>query len=223
MSAADPHARAQVLLLAAHQLELEPLAATLGATLDRELAGRRVTAVAVGVGMTLAGAGAMRALLQWRPEQAILLGSYGIYPGRGELVPGRLLVPTELCALDASVLAGHAAFPEPMPTSVVTDAGLQTALCALCSDALSGALGTTLAITTDDALAAELGQRSGCAGENLEALAVGLACKSAGVPFAAVLGCTNEVGARGRRQWREHHALAAQTSTACVVRWLLGG
>jgi len=213
-----------VLLVAAHRLELEPLSSRLGPALQGELGGRRVAAMAVGVGMTAAGAGTANALHEHHPAAAMLLGSYGVYPGCGELEPGRLLVPTEVRAVDAAVLRAEAAFPEPMPVTVATSAELRDALVRSADGApLQAALATTLAITTSDALATELGARSGCVGENLEALAVGLACRAANIPFACVMACTNRVGSEGRSQWRQHHALAAQTSCACVVRWLGAG
>jgi len=212
-----------VLLVAAHRLELEPLVARLGPALQGELGSRRVAAVAVGVGMTAAGAGAANALREHRPAAAVLLGSYGVYPGHGELEPGRLLVPAEVRAVDAAVLRAEAAFPEPMPVSVTSDVELREALARSAGGAaLQAVLATTLAITTSDALAIEIGARSGCLGENLEALAVGVACHAASVPFACVVACTNRVGSEGRNQWRQHHALAAQSSCACVVQWLLG-
>ena len=83
-------------------------------------------------------------------------------------------------------------------------------------------LATTLGITTEDALARELGLRSGCEGENLEALAVAHACALARVPFGAVLGCTNQVGSQGRVQWAHHRALAARASAELVLGWLAG-
>jgi nucleoside phosphorylase len=217
------HGAPELLLLAAHPLELEGLEPELTAQLRTARSALRVAALEVGVGMTAAGAGAMRHLLAHRPRAAILLGSYGQYPDAGSFEPGRLLAPTELRALDAAALAGKAAFPAPMPIALLTDGALRAALCGDGQSVLQAALGTTLAITTDDALARALGRASGCVGENLEALAIGLACQSAGVRFAALLGCTNQVGSQGREQWRMHHATAARACAQRVLRWLAAG
>jgi nucleoside phosphorylase len=125
--------------------------------------------------------------------------------------------------LDSAVLQNRAAFPAPMPTSLEPDAALGRALASAGEHVMRGTLATTLGITTDDALARALTQSSGCAAENLEAFAVGLACQTLGVAFGAVLGCTNEVGAQGRRQWAEHRTLAARTSAELILEWLAAG
>jgi nucleoside phosphorylase len=214
---------ADVLLLAAHPLELEPLTATLGASLRARLHDLEIAAAAVGVGLVAAGGGTARALRDHAPLAAVLLGSYGVYPGRGVLEPARLFVPSRLRAIDSAERTGRAAFPEVMPVEIEADAVLCAALVADDPAIERGALATTLAITTDDSLASELGALSGCQGENLEAAAVALACRAAGVGFAAVLACTNQVGSRGRAQWVEHRAAAAHASAQLVLAWLSRG
>jgi nucleoside phosphorylase len=178
-----------------------------------------VAAVDVGVGLAAAGAGAARALLAHMPRAALLLGSYGAYPGYA-FTPGHLLVPSRLCAIDAAELSGKAAFPAAMAGALEPDAALANSLAAAAEQVTRGALATTLAITTDDELARELGGRSGCEGENLEALAVAHACARARVPFCALLACTNQVGSQGRSQWAQHRALAARVTSELVLRWL---
>jgi nucleoside phosphorylase len=213
-----------VLIMAAHALELECFVTSPGASSEFfEVAGCTLRAVEVGVGLPLAGAGAMRALLQTRARAAVLVGSCGLYADRAVLEPGQVLIPTNVRAVDAATLAGQAAFPAPMPNVLEPDPALTAGLVAAGRDTLRGALATTLAITTDDALAARLARESSCLAENLEALAVALACRAAGVAFTAVLGVTNQVGASGREQWRKHHARAAQTTFERVVAWLQSG
>jgi len=208
-----------LLLLAAHSLELEPLAQALGPELRGRVHDSRVAAVAIGVGLTEAGAGAARALLAHGPRAALLLGSYGAYPGQ-PFTPGRLLVPSRICAVDAGALAGKAAIPAAMTAELEPDVALASALTAAAEPIRRGALATTLAITTDDELAREIALRSGCEGENLEALAVAHACAVAGIPFCALLACTNQVGSQGRTQWAQHRTLAAQNTAELVLRWL---
>jgi len=214
---------ADVLLLAAHPLELEPLASAFGARWRARLHGLDVAAATVGVGLHAAGGGAARAVIEHAPRAVVLIGSYGLYPGHGELHATRLLVPARVCAVDAAERTGKAAFPSAMTVEVTTDAALSEGLVASAEAAERGALATTLAITTDDALAEELATRSGCHGENLEALAIALACGAAGVPFAAVLACTNQVGARGRAQWVTHRSAAAGATVQLVRAWLARG
>jgi nucleoside phosphorylase len=214
---------ADVLLVAAHPLELEPFAAVLGAGFCARIHELEILAADVGVGLAAAGGGTARRLAEHAPRAAVLVGSYGAYPGRAAFDPGRVLVPARLRAVDAAERAGKAAFPEAMPAAFAPDPALCAALAASGGDVERGALATTLGITTDDALARELAARSGCQGENLEALAVGLACKGAGVVFAAVLGCTNEVGSHGRAQWLQHRTTAARATAKLVLDWLTRG
>jgi nucleoside phosphorylase len=214
---------ADVLLLAAHPLELEPFADALGAELRARLYDLELAAAAVGVGLAAAGGGAARSLCEHAPRAAVLIGSYGVYPGHGALAAACLLVPARVRAIDSAERAGKAAFPAAMAAEVEADATLCDALAASGEAIERGVVATTLGITTDDALARELGARSGCHGENLEALAVALACRAAGIAFAAVLACTNEVGAHGRAQWAQHRAAAADATAALVLRWLARG
>jgi nucleoside phosphorylase len=216
-------ARTDLVIAVAHPLELAGFGAVLGADLRGVLHGVRVAAAAVGVGMAAAGAGTLQALLVERPRALILAGSCGVYPRGEALTPDRLFVPTAVMCVDSAVLQHKAAFPAPMPTALEPDGALGDALTRAGEQVMRGALATTLSITTDDALARELAQASGCIAENLEALAVGLACQMLGVTFGAVLGCTNEVGAQGRAQWAAHHALAARTTAALILDWLAAG
>lgn len=213
-----------LLILAAHPIELAGLSAALGDRLRGHVQDVSVAATDVGVGLTLAGAGAMRRLLEERPRQVIIVGSFGRYPDGCALAPGQLLIPSTFRLIDAAVLAGHAAFPAPMPVTAQPDSALSDALAdSADNNVLRGAVATTLAITGDDALAQQLGARSDCIAENLEAMAIGLACSAVGVPWTAVLGCTNTVGAQGRAQWAANHELAASSTSAHLLAWLSAG
>ncbi len=214
---ADP---VDVLLLAAHPLELAPFAKAWGPALRAEIAGLRVAGASVGVGAFAAGAGAARAILLERPRAALLVGSYGLYPGRGPFESLRLLIPSRIRAVDSATLAGKAAVPDVMRIVAEPQRDLAEALAQRAPEAARGELATTAAITTDDALAEELARASGCDAENLEALAVALACEDQGVPFAAVLACTNEVGSRGRSQWVQWKDGAAAATSRLVLAWL---
>src|SRR5690349_10167861 len=95
-----------VLLLAAHPLELEPFAAVLGGPDQRaEIGGRTLVATSVGVGAFAAGSGTARALAALRPRAAVLVGSYGLYPDHGAFEPGQLLIPSCVRAVDGAALA----------------------------------------------------------------------------------------------------------------------
>jgi nucleoside phosphorylase len=82
---------------------------------------------------------------------------------------------------------------------------------------------TTLAITVDDAAAARIAKSADADVEHLEAQGVAAACAVRGVPFAAVLGVANLVGALGREQWRTHHRHAERVAGERVLQWLREG
>jgi len=176
-----------------------------------------VTARAVGVGLPMAAVGATTHIAELRPRAVVLVGTCGAYPG-SRLAIGDVVSPRQLRLIDASVVAGTAQFPEPM--SVVSDshsgiaAGLEKA------GALPEDVGTTLAITVDDATAMRIAQATGAGAEHLEAHGVATSCAAHGVPFAAALGVANIVGARGREDWRVNHRSAAEAATKIVLRWL---
>jgi futalosine hydrolase len=210
-----------VLVVAAHPVELAPLRAALAGDAGARGA-LRVGTQAVGVGLAVAGAGTARALQSAPARAVVLLGSFGAYPG-SPLRIGSLLSPRDTRLIDEALVTDRAAAPQAMPVQARADAALQQGLGRAAgiasSGATSGTLATTAFITTDDALAATLA-RSGCVGENLEAVAVGLACQACGVPWAALLACTNEVGARGRTQWLAEHTRAAAQVCAALLAWL---
>ena len=207
-----PASITDVLVLAAHAVELEGLASLLGT--------RRVACASVGVGLTAAGAGAMKALLEHAPRAVVLIGSFGRYPSSAVGgTPDDAYVAERVRLVDAAVAQKKGAFPAPMPTEVLLDRSLSIALERHGAKPMP-ALGTTLSITTDDELARALGEGTGCDGENLEALAVAQACAIEHVPCAVLVACTNEVGSRGRADWLAHHAEAAR-STARVLEAFL--
>jgi nucleoside phosphorylase len=179
-----------------------------------ELAG--IPGEILGVGAVEAALGAARVLAARTPECLILLGSCGAYASAG-LSIGEVVVARRAVLACPAVAEQRAAFPDPIPrrapstnhtTRVLTPRGLREVTVA-----------TTLGITIDDALAASLARETGADVENLEAFAVARACELAEVSFAAILGVTNRVGARGRDEWRAHRAEIAER--VCAIARLL--
>jgi nucleoside phosphorylase len=205
-----PQTPVDILLLAAHAPEFVGLRAHLGDQLCANLRGLTVIAKTIGVGMAVAGAGAANRIQQLSPRAVVLLGSCGIYPCGVEYFPLDILVPSRFHLFDPSVAAGKAEFPDPMQTVLdphpLLTAGLVASGGGRCR---SAPLATTLAITTDDAIAHAVHPATGLEGENLEAFPVALACRAAEVPFAAVLGVTNVVGSQGRTDWLKYQRDAA--------------
>lgn len=223
-----PAPATEVLVLAAHAVELEGLAPLLresnspeaGRASVVQLGERRVACAAIGVGLTAAGAGAARAIIEHAPRAVVLIGSFGRYPHSSVVcTPDQAYVAERVRLIDASVALGKGAFPAPMPTDLELDRSLAIGLERHGAKRMS-ALATTPSITTDDDLGRALGESSRCDGENLEAIAVVQACVLARVPCAVLVACTNEVGSRGRTGWLANHAEAARTTARVLEAFL---
>jgi nucleoside phosphorylase len=209
-----------LLVLAAHTLELVGLEAALGPTLSGQIARVRVACATIGVGLPAAAAGSARRLHEFRPRQVLLLGSCGLYPKRADFRPLTPVIPSAIHLVDGHVLEARAAFPAPIPVVRAPDTPLSESLATSAEDALHSAVATTLAITTDDVLALSLGEHSGCTAENLEAYSVAAVCADLAVPFVGLLVATNAVGSSGREQWRTHQRAAAERGAQLLLRWI---
>jgi nucleoside phosphorylase len=153
----------------------------------------------------------------------VLLGSCGLYPRRIEFRALTPVIPNGVRLVEPSVLVEQAAFPAPMQLFCETDRALSEGLSQCDPSCLRGEVATTLGITTDDALAQQLGSLSACAAENLEAFAVAMACAARNLPFASVLVATNAVGSAGRAQWSQHQRAAAEKGAELLRHWLERG
>lgn len=215
-----------VLILAAFDPELAPFSAALGEALSATVAtggGRvvvRVVARVAGIGLPASAVGAATLLGELAPRAVVLVGTCGAYATAG-LALGEVVVARRLRLVDPGSLSGAAQFPEPMAIALEPHGPMTDALAA--QGARPCAVATTLAITVDDAEAARIAREAGVEVEHLEAQGVATACASRGVPFAAVLGVANFVGAEGRAEWRAHHRRAEAAAGAHVLQWLRAG
>jgi len=205
--------RCDLLVVAAFAPELAGFEALLGPA-----GGLAVLARPVGIGMVGAARGAAATLEAGRPRAVVLVGTCGAYPASG-LSIGDIVVARCTLLAEPAVFEGLAAFPSAMPARLETDAVMTAALAA--TGARPVEVGTTLAVTTDDDLAARLARHAGV--EHLEAFAVATACAAKGVPFSAVLGVSNSVGSRGRAEWRAHGTSAGRAAAAHVASWVRSG
>jgi len=184
-----------VLVVAAFSPELSALAS-------------EIERAVVGVGLVESALGAARVVASRKPDAVVLVGTAGAYPNSslkiGDVIVARDIV---LASPSGALIEGA------MPTSIETDVALSASLRA--PSVVVGRVATTLAITTDDAVARTLEDATHAHAEHLEAFAVARACAVASVPFTAVLGIANAVGARGRDEWRANHERAAEA--ACRV------
>ncbi len=217
---ADPLEPCDLLIAAAFAPELEGLAALLGPQMRGQVAGLRIAARSVGVGLVAAATGTASRLATTRPRAVVLVGTCGSYPGT-ELAIGDVVSARSVLLVAPAVVDGEAAFPEPMSARVDAHAPLTAAISTAGAQAV--VMGTTLAITTSDALSERLAAETGAAVEHLEAFAVATACGLDRVPFTALLGVANAVGSLGREQWRANHAAAATAAATYVARWVQAG
>lgn len=219
-----PQLPVDVLLLAAHPPEFVGLRPHIGDQLSGFLRGLYVVAKTIGVGMAVSGAGTANRIHQLNPRAVILIGSCGVYPGPHEYRPLDIVVASRCHLFDPSVAAGKSEFPEPMQTVLDAHPMLGAGLVASSGPrARQAPVATTLAITTDDAVARAVHPATGFEAENLELFPVALACRAADVPFAAILGVTNVVGSAGREDWRQFQRDAAIAAAESLVTWIQNG
>ncbi len=213
-----------VLILAAFEPELAPFSrdermAPVGAQCASTAsdARRPVAFGLVGVGLVTAAVGAAHQIAMHAPRAVVLVGTCGAYASAG-LAIGDVIVARATRLVDLSSLEGKSELIESVATAIETDAALLAAM------TLAGArpvqLATTLGITVDDEAAARIASGAQVDVEHLETHAVAMACAACAVPFVAVLGVANDVGSRGRAQWRDHHREAEAAAARCVTRWL---
>jgi nucleoside phosphorylase len=209
-----------VLLAAAFHPELESLEAHLGDTMRARVGSRDVAARVVGIGLSMAAAGAARRIEELAPRALVLLGTCGAYAGAG-LAIGDVVAARGVMLVDRAAIAGEAQFPEPM--SVLQDADPKLRAMLVAQGAREADVATTLAVTTDDRAAARIAAATSTGVEHLEAHGVATACAARGVRFAAALGVANFVGASARAEWLAHHRAAGAAAVALVLRWLQAG
>lgn len=209
-----------LLIVAAFAPELVAFQSLLGPTSTARVGGLVVAARPVGIGLVSAATGTAARLERARPRGVVLVGTCGAYPESG-LGLGDVVIARSILLLEPAVIDEEAGFPDPMSTKVEAHLAMSAAIAASGGKVVD--VGTTLAITTSDALATRLGQMSEVAVEHLEAFAVATACAMHGVPFAAVLGVANAVGSMGREQWRARHVEAGRAAGSFVARWAQAG
>jgi nucleoside phosphorylase len=210
-----------LLVLAAFPPELAPLRAALGEGLRHPFGGHDVAAESVGIGLATAAAGAAARIAALQPRGVVLVGTCGAYAVTAPVPLGGVAVARRIVLAEPAVARGEAAYPEPMSTELLADRALGESLVAHGGAVVDVA--TTLAVTTDDALAAQLAGFTSCQVEHLEAYGVAAACAARGVPFVAALGVANGVGARGREEWRQNHRAASAAAIAVLLGWMRSG
>lgn len=194
----------------------------MGEGLRRAFGGHDVVAKAVGIGLAMASVGAALRLQALRPRAVVLVGTCGAYAGA--LALGKVAVARRVVLAEPAVARGEAAFPDPMSSELLADAALGAGMAARAKGTAKLVdVATTLAVTTSDPLAAVLAASTQCQAEHLEAYGVAAACAQEGIPFVAALGVANDVGSKGREQWRANHRMASEAAIGAVLEWMGDG
>jgi nucleoside phosphorylase len=168
---------------------------------------------ALGVGVVAAAAATARLLAAGEASGVVLLGTAGSFPGGPPV--GSVVRARRLGLGDAAVAMGWGYVPG-APVELVADAALSSRIQAVEADVL-----TNIAITTDPELA--LRYAVAWRVEHMECFGVAWACAQAGVPFAAVLGITNEVGPGAHAAWVANREACEAAVRAVVAGGLAGG
>jgi purine-nucleoside phosphorylase len=160
---------------------------------------------AIGVGPIVSAVNAAFLLGRARPSRIVLVGTAGRYSGGPAI--GSAVVASVAGWSDGASELGLAYVPLAPPPISLDPIGLQSARVL-----------TVPGITTDPGLARRFGERWDV--EHLETFGVALACARAGVPFAAVLGITNDVGPDAHAQWVANRR-SAEEAARTVARAIL--
>jgi futalosine hydrolase len=182
---------------------------------------KKIVLEPVGIGAIDAAVGAARAIARVRPQRVLFVGTAGIYGRLKEAreAIGTAVVAGEVLCMSTAALKGEAYLPGPMVVQLATSRSLQSAL----SAGRAGQprdVACPLAITRSAALGRRIAEATGATLENLEAFAVARAAAAAGIPFAAVLGVANRVGATGHEEWQRHHRAASRAACELLARFL---
>lgn len=212
-----------LLVLAAHPPELRGIRNVLGEGLNGVVNGLYVVAKSVGVGMPVAGPSAMRRIVQLEPRAVVLVGTCGVYPGLPDYHPHDIVIAQKVKLVDHGVLAGLAAFPEPLQTETNVSGPLTAGLAAAAPRARVVPVGSPLAATRDDKLAAVIAQQTSAHVESLEAFSIAHACQIAQIPFAAVFSVSHVSGSTALTDWPRFERQASLDAAEVVTRWLTSG
>jgi len=209
-----------LLLVAAFHPEIAALRPALGDALERQIGGLAVAAKVIGIGLPGAAVGLAARLEALKPRGVVMLGTCGVYAG-APLTIGAVAIARSVRLVEPAAVEKRAAFPDPMSLVHAAHPGMGDALIA--TGGHEADVATTLAITTDDALAARVARETKCSIEHLEAFGAASACAAFGVPFTAALGVANVVGSHARDEWRANHRAAADAAIALVLSWVHAG
>lgn len=165
---------------------------------------------AVGVGPVESALGIARFIAQRSPACVVWVGTAGAYPDGPAI--GAVVAARRVGWAHGVATMGWGYVPRHPPV-LLTDATLRQRIALPEADAV-----TVGAISTAPELVAALG--ADWSVETMEAWSVARACEAAGIPFAAILGVTNEVGPQAHAQWLANRQVVEAAVRAAAARLL---
>lgn len=173
----------------------------------QDQAGKEYITATLGVGLVSAASSIASLLERHRISRILFTGTCGALPSSG-LAIGDVARAKTLHLGDMGIFNRTTFIPDIMPTTVTPTRFLTTKNTLLESDVFC-----PLAITHADASAALLHtQFPHGVVENLECFAVAWNAAQRKIPFEAVLGVSNFIGANGHNEWLIHHKTVSHTT-----------
>lgn len=176
----------------------------------RELAPSWIAMEPVGIGVVEAAAATAELVALRRPDLVVFMGTCGSM--RPDLARFDVVFAERVRLVDLGGGVALHAVDQELPV----EGDLRAALAA--AGAAPARVANTIGVTTTDALAARVAEHGDV--EHLEAFGVARACARAGVTCAILLAVANEVGARGRDQWKESHVEASARVGEATLRFV---
>ena len=164
----------------------------------------------VGVGPVVAAARAARILETHNPNRVVMVGTAGAYAGGP---PVGSAIVSERLGMSYGIAALGLGYVPRAPSTIPGDRDLISRI-----NLDAHAVLTVNAVTTDAKLASRLSD--GWTVEHLECYAVAFACQERGIPFVAVLGIANDVGADAHVQWLTNRDAAQKAARDAIASLL---
>lgn len=148
----------------------------------------------LGIGPYVSAVRAAQLVARDRPAALVWVGTAGRYPGGPPI--GSVILGGRLGLGDGTARAGLGYVPGALPPIESSGDWLQIGI-------PTASVLTLPAITSDFHLAQQFAL-DGWQAETMETFLVAWVCAEARVPFAALLGITNDVGPNAHEEWREN-------------------
>ena len=197
-----------LLITSAIEAELAPLAEVLQAKkIDSGWESPIARLLPLGIGPIQA----LSSLLRFKEPitELLFIGTAGYFDA-DQFQIGELVQAQSVTLFDGATLLGQAHFALMQNSPPLIASGPTLGLKAV-------TVANSLSVTRGTTLARAVQQDTNCAVENLELYGVAYGAAQLEVPWAALLGLTNQVGPEGQQQWQTNHKNIALQSSQFLV------